>query len=59
MGNSLGYRAQTFSGTHPVFYSLDIGDSSLRIYRNNPETDPSPPFSVEVKNTWKYISTSP
>lgn len=43
---------------HPPSYSVDMGRVSPRVKRPRRQADHSSPFRTEVKNEWRYTSTS-
>jgi hypothetical protein len=58
----LHHRVQNDSGAHPASYQWVSGAISWGgglIYLPVREVDHSPPSSAEVKNAWRYTSTSP
>jgi hypothetical protein len=56
---SLHHRVQTGSGDHPSSYPMGTGGLfRWGLKRPGHEADHSPPSSAEVKNAWRYISTS-
>jgi hypothetical protein len=60
--SSLRHRcAQIGSGTHPASYPTRTGSAALSLEVKQPgrEADHSTPSGAEVKNLWRYISTSP
>jgi hypothetical protein len=52
---SVHYHIQTGSGAHPTFFC----PRGSGVKRPEREVVHSPPYAVEVKNTWNYISDLP
>jgi hypothetical protein len=55
---SLYHQVQNGSGAHSASYPMVPGALSLGIKRPGREADHSRPYNAEVKNAWRYTSTS-
>jgi hypothetical protein len=54
---SLHHCVQTGFETHPASYPVGTKGSFTGVKRPGREADHSPPYNVEVKNAWRYISS--
>jgi hypothetical protein len=56
--NSIPGRVQNGPGDEPVLYPIGTGKYSPGVKRQGTKDDESPPSRTEVKNGWRYTSTT-